>query len=84
MVREKHVDKAIEEDLPGKPMIEEKIQEMIDDGTILIDSDGAGWVRSTDFRFTTWGIMPSANPPGSRPRPPWERRGSSISSEKRT
>jgi ATP-dependent Lon protease len=36
----KHVDKAIEKKNYRVNLIEEKIQEMIDDGTILIDSDG--------------------------------------------
>jgi ATP-dependent Lon protease len=41
MVMEKHVDQAIAEKIYRKKMIEDKIQEMIDDGMILIDSDGA-------------------------------------------
>ena len=41
MVFEKHVDKAIEEKIDRLSMIEDKIQEMIKDGTILIDSTGA-------------------------------------------
>jgi len=40
VVNEKHVDKAIEKRNYRVNLIEEKIQEMIDDGTILIDSDG--------------------------------------------
>lgn len=40
-VTEKHVDQAITEKIYRKKMIEEKIQEMIDDGIILIDSEGA-------------------------------------------
>ena len=40
-LQEKHVDKAIERKVYRVNMIEEKIQEMIDEGTILIDSDGA-------------------------------------------
>ncbi len=40
-VTEKHVDKAIEKKIHRVNLIEEKIQEMIDDGTIMIDSDGA-------------------------------------------
>jgi ATP-dependent Lon protease len=40
VVTEKHVDKAIEKRIYRVNLIEEKIQEMIDDGTILIDSDG--------------------------------------------
>src|SRR4030042_1806744 len=39
-VSEKHVDKAIEKKVNRVNMIEEKIQEMIDDGTILIRSEG--------------------------------------------
>jgi ATP-dependent Lon protease len=41
MITEKHVDQAIAEKIYRKKMIEDKIQEMIDDGMILIDSDGA-------------------------------------------
>ena len=41
VVKEEHVDKAIEKQVYRVNLIEEKIQEMIDDGTILIDSDGA-------------------------------------------
>jgi ATP-dependent Lon protease len=41
MVKEKHVDKAIEKKIYRLNLIEEKIQEMIDDGMIMIDSDGA-------------------------------------------
>ena len=40
VVTEKHVDRAIEKKIYRANLIEEKIQEMIDDGTILIDSDG--------------------------------------------
>ncbi len=40
VVTEKHVDKANEKRNYRVNLIEEKIQEMIDDGTILIDSDG--------------------------------------------
>ncbi len=40
VVTEKHVDQAIEKKIYRVNLIEEKIQEMIDDGTILIDSDG--------------------------------------------
>jgi ATP-dependent Lon protease len=40
VVTEKHVDKANEKRVYRVNLIEEKIQEMIDDGTILIDSDG--------------------------------------------
>ncbi len=41
MITEKHVDQAIDRRNYRVNLIEEKIQEMIDDGTILIDSDGA-------------------------------------------
>ena len=41
VVKGEHVDKAIERKVYRVNLIEEKIQEMIDDGTILIDSDGA-------------------------------------------
>jgi ATP-dependent Lon protease len=41
VVGERHVDKAIEKKIYRVNLIEEKIQEMIDDGTIMIDSDGA-------------------------------------------
>jgi ATP-dependent Lon protease len=40
VVKERHVDLAIEKKIHRVNLIEEKIQEMIDDGTILIDSDG--------------------------------------------
>lgn len=40
VVKEQHVDKAIEKKIYRVNLIEEKIQEMIEDGTILIDSDG--------------------------------------------
>ncbi len=40
VVTERHVDKAIEKKIYRVNLIEEKIQEMIEDGTILIDSDG--------------------------------------------
>jgi len=39
-VREKHVDKAIESRIYRSSMIEERIQEMIDRGTLMIDTDG--------------------------------------------
>jgi ATP-dependent Lon protease len=39
-VREEHVDKALERKIYRVNLIEEKIQEMIQDGTIMIDSDG--------------------------------------------
>ena len=41
VVTEKHVDQAIAKKIYRVSMVEEKIQEMIDEGTILIDSDGA-------------------------------------------
>ena len=41
MVYEKHVDKAIAEKIERLNMIEDKIQEMIKDGTILIDNEGS-------------------------------------------
>jgi len=41
VVTEKDVDQAIAKKVYRVSMIEEKIQEMIDEGTILIDSDGA-------------------------------------------
>ncbi len=41
VVTEKHVDKANEKRIYRVNLIEEKIQEMIDEGTIMIDSDGA-------------------------------------------
>jgi len=41
IVTEKHVDQAIAEKIYRKKMIEDKIQELIDDGMILIDSEGA-------------------------------------------
>jgi lon-related putative ATP-dependent protease len=41
VVKEEHVDKAIEKKVHRVNLIEEKIQEMIDDGTILIDAEGA-------------------------------------------
>jgi ATP-dependent Lon protease len=40
VVKDIHIDKAIEKKVYRLNLIEEKIQEMIDDGTILIDSDG--------------------------------------------
>jgi lon-related putative ATP-dependent protease len=41
VINDKHVDTAIEKRVYRVNLIEEKIQEMIDDGIILIDSDGA-------------------------------------------
>ena len=40
VVKDSHVDKAIERKVYRLNLVEEKIQEMIDEGTILIDSDG--------------------------------------------
>jgi ATP-dependent Lon protease len=40
VVREKDVDMAIEKKIHRVNLIEEKLQEMIDEGTIMIDSDG--------------------------------------------
>lgn len=40
VVREEHVDKAIEKKIYRVNLIEKKIQEMIEEGTILIDTDG--------------------------------------------
>lgn len=40
VVKEKHVDLAIEKKVHRVNLIEEKLQEMIEDGTIMIDSDG--------------------------------------------
>jgi ATP-dependent Lon protease len=41
VVTQKHVDKAIEERIDRVRLIEEKIQEMIDQGLILIDTEGS-------------------------------------------
>ncbi|MDH4266413.1 MAG: AAA family ATPase, partial [Deltaproteobacteria bacterium] len=41
VIAAKHVDQAVTEKIYRKKMIEEKIQEMIEDGIIMIDSDGA-------------------------------------------
>src|SRR4030066_1984357 len=40
VIKEKHVDMAVEKRVYRLNLVEEKIQEMIDEGTILIDSDG--------------------------------------------
>ncbi len=40
-ITETHVEKAIEEGIFRRRMVEDKIQEMIEDGLIMIDSDGA-------------------------------------------
>ncbi len=40
VIRERHVDKAIEARVYRSNMIEEHIQEMIDRGTLMIDADG--------------------------------------------
>ena len=40
IVKEKHVDTAVEKKIHRVNLIEEKLQEMIDVGTIMIDSDG--------------------------------------------
>ena len=40
-VTEAHVEKAIEEGIFRRRMVEDKIQELIEDGFIMIDSDGA-------------------------------------------
>ncbi|NIS67609.1 MAG: AAA family ATPase, partial [Proteobacteria bacterium] len=41
MVREEHVDRAIEKRIYRVNMVEEKVREMIADGTIMIDSEGS-------------------------------------------
>ncbi len=41
IVTGKHVDKAYEEKIGRVSLIEDKIQEMIEDGTIMIDTEGA-------------------------------------------
>jgi len=41
IVNEKYVDKAINEKIERLRLVEEKIQEMIEDGTIMIDCQGA-------------------------------------------
>ncbi len=40
LVKHEHVEKAIEEWIKRVSMVEDKIQEMIEDGTIMIDSEG--------------------------------------------
>jgi len=40
-VTEEHVDRAIEEKMERSRLIEEKIQEMIEEGTIMIDTEGS-------------------------------------------
>ena len=41
VVAENHVEKAVEEKIERVKLIEDKIQEMIEDGTIMIDTEGA-------------------------------------------
>ena len=41
LVNRKHVDKAIEERFERVSLIEDKIQEMIEEGTIMIDTEGS-------------------------------------------
>ena len=41
VVKHEHVEKAIEEWIARVSLLEDKIQEMIEDGTIMIDSEGA-------------------------------------------
>ncbi|HID92699.1 MAG TPA: ATP-dependent protease, partial [bacterium (Candidatus Stahlbacteria)] len=41
IVKLKHVEKAIEEKIDRAKLIEEKIQELIEEGTIMIDTDGS-------------------------------------------
>jgi ATP-dependent Lon protease len=41
IVEGRHIDKAYEEKIGRVKLIEDKIQEMIEDGTIMIDTDGA-------------------------------------------
>ncbi|MBN2355218.1 AAA family ATPase, partial [candidate division KSB1 bacterium] len=41
MVKAKHVDKALQESIQRRNLAEEKIQELIKEGTILIDTEGA-------------------------------------------
>ncbi len=41
MVQAKHVEKALQESIQRRNLVEEKIQEMIKEGTILIDTKGA-------------------------------------------
>jgi len=40
IVRENHIDKAYEEKIVRVKLLEDKIQEMIEDGTIMIDTEG--------------------------------------------
>lgn len=40
VVKQEHVEKAIEEWIKRVSLVEDKIQEMIEDGTIMIDSEG--------------------------------------------
>ncbi len=41
VVKHEHVEKALEEWIKRVSLVEDKIQEMIEDGTIMIDSEGA-------------------------------------------
>jgi predicted ATP-dependent protease len=41
LVHDRHVERAIEEKIYRSNLVEERVQEVIEDGTILIDTDGA-------------------------------------------
>ena len=79
-----HVARALEARIYRSNQIEERIQEMIDRGSIFIDVDGAvaGQVNRPG-RVQPWATTCSANPAGSPASPPWAVRASSTSSARR-
>ena len=51
VIDSKHVNKAIDEKIYLSRMVEDKIQEMIEEGVLMIDIKGKNWDKLTGFRF---------------------------------
>ncbi|GAB4116577.1 MAG: ATP-binding protein [Candidatus Caldatribacteriota bacterium] len=55
VIQEKHIDKAISEKIERLRLIEEKIQEMIEEGTIMIDCQGKVVGQVNGLSVYEWG-----------------------------
>jgi predicted ATP-dependent protease len=80
LVMGSQVKKAIGEALYRAGLTEDRLREMIEDGSIHIDTEGEVSARSTDSSFWPWATTPSANPAASPYGCPSDAAKSSTSS----
>jgi predicted ATP-dependent protease len=70
-VSARHVEQAISSRIYRSNLLEEQIQEMIDRGTLLIDTEGSVVGQINGLSVYMLGDYAFGKPTGSPPRPPW-------------